>query len=163
MRQLRFYWQSYTFSLVACEISQILASSWKEFDTNRGSKCFGCLVSAEAHRDDGCQVFLRKAFSGSGHRAAAWQHQRGWEVCSQSKRGQHEDWEQQWDWRWSFLVNSYCLAHLGHPYGPWSNSWRHRFQCSQCSTLLSCRPPVGIPFHITGTQWSHQGLELRFC
>lgn len=84
------YWQSYTFGLVACEMSQILASGWKGFNTNRGSKCFGCLVSAEAHGDDGCQVFLGKALGGSGHGAAAWQHQGGWEVCSQSERGQCE-------------------------------------------------------------------------
>lgn len=64
-----------------------------EFDSNRGSKCFGRLVSAEAHGDDGCQVFLREALSGCGPGtgAAAWQHQGGREVCSQSERGEHEE------------------------------------------------------------------------
>lgn len=53
-----------------------------------------------------------------------------------------------------------CSAHPGLPYGSWSNSWQHQFQCCQCSTRLFCRPPVGIPSHITGTQWNRQGLEL---
>lgn len=50
-----------------------------EFDSNRGSKCFGCLVSAKAHRNDSCQVLFGKALCGCGPRAraAAWQHQRG--------------------------------------------------------------------------------------
>ena len=53
----------------------------------RGSECFGGLVSAEAHGHDGGQVLLRQALRGrgSGRRATARQHQRGGEVCSQSK------------------------------------------------------------------------------
>lgn len=61
----------------------------------------------------------------------------------------------------SFWQTSRSPTHRGLPYGSWSNSWQHRFQCCQCSTPLFCMPPAGIPFHTTGTQWSHQGLELR--
>ncbi len=59
-----------------------------ELDSYRGSKCFGCLVSAEAHGDDGCQVLLREALSGCGPRAgaAAWQHQGGRKVCGQLEK-----------------------------------------------------------------------------
>lgn len=60
-----------------------------------------------------------------------------------------------------FLANHCWSTHLDHPCGSWSSSWQHQFQCSPCNTPLSCRPLVGIPFHITGTQWSHRGLELR--
>lgn len=134
-----------------------------ELDSNRGSKCFGCLVSTEAHGDDGCQVLLREALCGRGPRAraTAWQHQRGSEICSQSHRGEHEEWTRHTDRGLAFWQTSRCTTHQGLPYGSWSNSWQHRFQCCQCSTLLFCRPPAGIPFHTTGTQWSHQGLELR--
>lgn len=134
-----------------------------ELDSNRGSECFGCLVSTEAHGDDGCQVLLREALCGRGPRAraTAWQHQRGSEICSQSHRGEHEEWAKHTDRGFSFWQTSRCSTHRGLPYGSWSNSWQHRFQCCQCSTPLFCTPPAGIPFHTTGTQWSHQGLELR--
>lgn len=68
-------------------------SNWMEFDSNRGSQCFGCLVSAEAHGYNGCQVLLREALSrcGPSARTAAGQHQGGREVCSQSERRQHLD------------------------------------------------------------------------
>lgn len=95
--------------------------NWTEIDSNRGSKCFGCLVSAETHGDDGCQVLFREALCGCGPgaRAAAWQHQRGREVCSQSEREEHEHWKEQSNWLMTCsLVYSHRSAYLGHPYGP---------------------------------------------
>lgn len=72
---------------VECKISKSSYFNQIEFDSNRGSKCFGCLVSAEAHRDNSCQVLFGEALCGCGPRAraAAWQHQRGCEICSQSE------------------------------------------------------------------------------
>lgn len=86
-----------------------------EVDSNRGSKCFGCLVSTEAHGDDGCQVLLGEALCGRGPRAraTAWQHQRGSEICSQSHGGEHEEWAKHADRGFSFWQTSRSPIHTG--------------------------------------------------
>lgn len=135
-----------------------------ELDSNRGAKCFGCLVSTEAHWDDGCQVILRQTLCGCGSRAraTAWQNQRGSEICNQSQRRGTWALSQANYWQNIFFFQSTFprSAHLSLPYGSWSNSWQRQFQYCRCSTLLFCRPPAGIPSRITGTQWNHRGPEL---
>lgn len=62
--------------------------SARELDSDRCSECFGCLISAEAHGHDGCQVFLGQALCGSGSqsRAAAWQHQGSRKICNNNQK-----------------------------------------------------------------------------
>lgn len=125
-----------------------------EFDSDRCSKCFGCLISTEAHGHDCRQVLLRQALcgSGSGSRAAARQHQGSRKVCNNDQR--MRTWKPTGviSWNAAWLIPVVPPTHLDHPCGSWSSSWQHRFPCFQCNTQLSCRPPVGIPFHTTGTQ-----------
>lgn len=136
------------------------------FDSNRGSKCFGCLVSTEAHGDDSFQVLFRNAlcWRGPRTRTAARQHQRGCEICSRPDSNAKS--EQTARLLNYFTLLCYRTKHffqldLRHPYGSWSSLWQHRFQCSQYNKPLSCTLPMGTPFHINGRQWSHQGQELK--
>lgn len=158
---------SLVFSCDNLSWSKLTAAVKDLFESNRGSKCFGCLVSTEAHGDDGFQVLFRNAlcWRGPSARTAARQHQRCCEICTRPDNNAKSELNGRiFDllFYFSATVRSvFFQFHLGRPYGSWSSLWQYRFQCSQCNKPLSCKLPAGIPFHINGTQWSHQGLELR--
>lgn len=85
---------SLVFSCDRLSRSNLTAAVTGPIESHRGSKCFGCLVSTEAHGDDGFQVLFRNAlcWSGPGTRTAARQHQRCCEICT---RQQCKEWVEQ--------------------------------------------------------------------